>query len=102
MISLASLKTAFKDYRYFYGSAPIGTQLPYLVAVSTGSDNFAADSAVYAKKFGLRLDYYSIIKDETKEASIETILDSLGLFWDKEESYEEEQKFFLTTYSFWR
>lgn len=102
MIGLKELKTAFKDYAYYYGTAPIGTKLPYLVANGTGSENFFADCKVYEKKFGLQLEYYSNTKSETNEAAIETILDSLGLLWDKTESYDEDQTFFLTTYTFWR
>lgn len=102
MISLEAMKTAFTNYRYFYGSAPIGTKLPYLVASGTESDNFMADDKVFEKKFGLQLEYYSSTKSETNEAAVEAILDSLGLLWDKTESYDEEQTFFLTTYNFWR
>ena len=102
MISLSDLKTAFTGYRYFYGSAPVGTKLPYIVASGSGSDNFNADSKVYAKKFGIELNCYFKTKDEAKEAAIEAILDSLGLIWEKTEAFDEDQTFFLTTYSFWR
>lgn len=102
MITLQQLKTAFSGYRYFYGRAPIGTKLPYLVARGSGSDNFAADSKVYSEKFGIELDYYSLKKSETEEAAIEEILNSLGLFWNKTESYDDDQTFYLSTYTFWR
>ena len=102
MIVLSDLKTAFAGYNYYYGSAPVGAKLPYLVASGNGSDNFQADSKVYSKKFGISLEYYSKTKNETKEAAIETILDSLGVVWEKAEAFDEDQTFFLTTYSFWR
>ena len=102
MVSLKELKTAFKNYSYYYGSAPIGTKLPYLVASGTESDNFFADSKVFKTKFGLQLEYYSSTKSETNEAAVEAILDSLGLLWNKNESYDEDQTFYLTTYTFWR
>lgn len=102
MISLSELKTAFSGYRYFYGSAPIGTKLPYIVASGAGSDNFDADSKVYAKKFGIELDCYFKTKDETKEAAIESILDNLGVIWERDESFDEDQSFFLISYTFWR
>lgn len=102
MIDLATIKTAFKDYRYYYGTAPVGTTLPYLVGVDTDSDNFLADNKVYVKGMGFQLNYYSQTKSETAEATIETILDSLGVIWDKLESYESDQSFYLITYNFWR
>lgn len=102
MVSLKELKTAFKNYSYYYGSAPIGAKLPYLVASGTESDNFFADSKVFKTKFGLQLEYYSSTKSETNEAAVEAILDSLGLLWNKNESYDEDQTFYLTTYTFWR
>ena len=102
MISLSDIKTAFTGYRYYYGSAPVGTKLPYIVAMGSGSDNFEADSKVYATKFGIDLECYFKTKDETKEAAIEAILDSLGVVWEKTEAFDEDQTFFLTTYSFWR
>lgn len=101
MIPLSDIKTAFANYSYFYGSAPIGTKLPYIVAQTTESDNFAADSRVYAKKYDLILECYFTKKDESAEEAIETILDKLGVFWDKTESFEDES-FYLITYSFWR
>lgn len=101
MITLSDIKTAFANYSYFYGSAPIGTKLPYIVAQTTESDNFAADSRVYAKKYDLILECYFTKKDESAEEAIEVILDKLGVFWDKTESFEDES-FYLITYSFWR
>lgn len=102
MTSLSDIKTAFKNYRYYYGSAPVGTKLPYLVGNDTQSDNFSADSKVFSKLNNFQLEFYSLKKDEAKEEAIETILDSLGLFYDKTESYDEDQTFYLITYTFWR
>ncbi|MBR5299819.1 MAG: hypothetical protein IKU36_06180 [Bacteroidales bacterium] len=102
MITLSELKSAFSNYRYYYGSAPIGTKLPYIVAIGSNSSNFQADSKVYSKKFGIQLNYYSKTKDENKESEIESILDSLGVIWEKTEAFDEDQTFFLTSYTFWR
>lgn len=102
MTSLSDIKTAFKDYRYFYGSADVGTKLPYLVGQDIGSGNFSADSKVYSKLNNFQLEYYSLKKDEDKETAIEAILDSLGLIYDKTESYDEDETFYLITYTFWR
>ena len=102
MTSLSDIKTAFKDYRYYYGSAPVGTKLPYLVGEDISSDNFAADSKVYSKLNNFQLEFYSLKKDETTEGAIEAILDNLGAIYDKTESFDEDGTFYLITYSFWR
>lgn len=102
MISLSELKTAFKDYRYYYGVAPVGTQTPYLVARGVETDNFAADNSVYQIKPNISLDCYFTSKDETTEAAIEAILDALGVFWNKTETFDDDETFYLINYSFWR
>lgn len=102
MVSLAEIKTAFAAYKYYYGSAPIGTTLPYIVAHVDESDNFAADSKVYEKREAMTLECYFKSKSETSESAIETILDTLGVFYDKTESYDEDESFYLIIYSFWR
>lgn len=102
MISLADLKTAFKDYTYYYGYAPINTKTPYIVAELTETDNFAADSKVYAHKSEITLSCYFSSKNEDTEAAIETILDNLGVFWNKTETHDEDESFYLIIYSFWR
>lgn len=101
MISLSDIKTAFAAYTYYYGVAPVGTKLPYIVARGVESDNFAADSSVYQTKANMSLDCYFNKKDESAEAAIEAILDKLGVFWNKTESFDDET-FYLINYSFWR
>ena len=101
-MTLADIKTAFKDYRYYYGSAPVGTKLPYLVGLGSASDNFAADNKVYSKLNSFQLEFYSLKKDETTEGAIEAILDNLGAIYDKTESFDEDGTFYLIIYTFWR
>lgn len=102
MISLSDLKTAFKDYRYYYGFAPVGTKLPYIVAEDSETDNFAADGKVYAPKVEMTLNCYFASKNEATEIAIEAILDKLGVFWNKTETHDEDESFYLIIYSFWR
>lgn len=102
MISLQEIKYAFRQHSYFYGSAPIGTKLPYIVGQTTESDNFAADSKVYSKKYDFALECYFTKKDEAGEGAIETILDTLGVFWNKTEAFDTDESFYLIIYTFWR
>lgn len=102
MIELSDIKTAFRNHTYYYGSAPIGAKLPYIVGQTTESDNFAADGKVYANKYDFTLECYFSKKNESQEAVIETILDTLGVFWNKTESFDEDESFYLIIYTFWR
>ena len=102
MTTLEDIKTAFKDYRYFYGTAPVGTKLPYLVGNNVSSSNFSADCKVYEKEYQFELSFYCLKKSEAAEEAVEAILDSLGLIWDKAEAFDEDQTFYLITYTFWR
>jgi len=103
MIMLFDISQAFvQKYRYFYGHAPLGAQLPYIVATDNGSNNFNADGKVYEPMQALNLNFYATTKSETDEADIEATLDSLGICWEKEEAFDENGSFYLTIYSFWR
>lgn len=102
MISLQDIKTAFRLFTYYYGEAPIGAVLPYIVGQTTQSDNFAADGKVYAKKNGFQLECYFAKKDESAEESIEAELDKIGVFWNKSETRDDDESFYLIIYTFWR
>jgi hypothetical protein len=102
LITLQDIKYAFRSFSYYYGSAPIGTKLPYIVGQTSGSDNFAADGKVYARKDEFTLECYFAKKDESGEESIEAVLDGLGVFWNKSETRDDDESFYLIIYSFWR
>lgn len=107
-MTLAELKTAFitefptGSPSYHYGKVPNGTKLPYVVATDNGSDNFAADNIVYKAKQGVSLELYTRAKDEALEEKIEALLDSLEIYWEKSETRDEEQNFYLNIYTFYR
>lgn len=104
-ISLAQLKTKIEtDVKvpYFYGRALNGTKLPYVVAIDNGSSNFEADNKVFYPVQGIQLELYTVSKDETLEASIESVLNDLELPYEKIESVDEDENFFLNTYTFTR
>lgn len=104
MLSLKELKGAFETakFDYYYGEAKRGAKCPYLVATDNGSDNFAADNRVYTPKQGVALNLYCVKKSETTEASVEAVLDSLDIYWEKSEANDEDGNFYLTIYTFYR
>lgn len=105
-MTLAELKTAFVNKfpsgspSYHYGTAPNGTKLPYVVVNDGGSDNFEADNIVYQPIQGVVLNLYTLKKNESLEANIESLLGELEIVWSKSEATDEDQNFVLNTYTF--
>lgn len=83
----------------FYHKARIGQTVPYIAYEQTGSDNQPADDGVYRKVSVIDINLYTQKKDPVLEDQLETALDSLGLFYDKTESYLDDGDFIIQTYT---
>lgn len=81
----------------WYNHAPTGTKVPF-ITYTCASDNFFADDKVYNKKLSLRAVLYSSKKDTELETRIEQALTDAGLPWNMTDSFENEQKVFMTIY----
>lgn len=77
------------------GEAP---QLPYICYFATGSDNFAADNIVYYSSTPVRIELYEDLKDLTLEGEVEDALNGAGLYWDRDESYIDDERCYLIIY----
>lgn len=84
----------------FYDHAPIGTELPFLVAHITQPDNFSADNHVYVENWHVRADLYTASKDVVLEQQVKDALNDNDIFWtmteqfiDSDECYEVEFEF---------
>lgn len=105
-MTLSELKTAlcaidgFSNkvvYRaWAVGEAPA---LPFICYRLNESNNFGADNKVYKTINSVFIELYSKYKDLASEALIEAKLDSLDIYWEKEEAYIEEEDCNLMTYS---
>lgn len=83
----------------FYGSAPRGTQLPYLVYVGAGQDTYKADNTFYWRQDTFRLEYYFREKSGLMEAEIEVTLLDAGFRYEKSEDvYIEDEHVFVIYY----
>lgn len=71
---------------------------PFLLYLSPGSDNFAADGIAYYKVTQVDIELYTDEKSPDTEAQLETLLDGAGLFYDKTESYIESEKLYEVLY----
>ena len=70
----------------------------FLLALSPGSDNFAADGIAYFKVMQVDIELYTDEKSPETEAQLEALLDGAGLFYDKTETYIESEKLYEVLY----
>lgn len=86
-------KVTYRAWRV--GEAP---DLPYICYYSTGSDNFGADNIVYHSRRPVRIELYTKAKDLAVEAAIEAALAAGGVFWERDESYIDDEQVYMTIY----
>lgn len=81
----------------WYNHAPVGTKVPF-ITYTYSSENFFADNKVYYQKRTLQVILYSSKKNPGLEERIEKALTDAELPWSMEDSFENEQKIFMTIY----
>lgn len=84
-----------------YRQWPVGESppLPFICYLVDGTDNFGADNKVYKAIHQISIEFYSKTKDTTSEGLIEDKLDSLSLFWEKDEVYLNDEQCYEIIYS---
>ena len=71
---------------------------PYIVFLSTGTDNYAADNSVHFERTNIRIELYEVDRDLTTEASLEAKLTAAGLFWERDDTYIDNEKLYELIY----
>lgn len=84
----------------YYGFAPVGTEIPFLIIHSEQPDNFTADNTVYVEKWNFRIDLYTRFKELTLETEIKELLNTNGITWEKTEEYISNQEVWEVEFSF--
>lgn len=83
-------------YRSFpEGGAPA---LPFLCYYSPYTNNFAADGVAYATINHINVELYTQVKDPATEEKVEAALTQAGIYWEKSETYLEDEKCFQILY----
>lgn len=105
-MTLTELKTALCSITGFankvvyrawaVGEAPT---LPFICYRVIESDNFGADNKVYKAINRVNIELYSKYKDVTSESLIEAKLDSLDTYWEKEETYIDDEECYMIIYT---
>ena len=93
MIALLQLPYAY--HHFAEGEAPA---LPYVIFRYPQSSNFSADSGVYLKADDLDIELYTEKRDIALELRVETLLDAYNLFYQKTETYIEDENMYEILY----
>ena len=72
--------------------------LPYIVFITPGADNMAADGKVYYSTPRVQVELYTAAKDTVLEGKVESALSSF--FWQKDEGYLDDEQMYMVTYQF--
>jgi len=93
MLEEANLPLAY--HHFAEGESP---DPPFLIFLFPESDNFGADDKVYQKIDVLYIELYTDKKEPTLEESLKTILDNHNLFYQKSETWIEDEKMYEVLY----
>lgn len=105
-MTLAELNTALKTITGFskkvvYRAWPVGQApaLPFITYMVDDSDNFGADDIVYKAINRVNIELYSKNKDTVSEGLIEALLESLSIYWEKDETYIDDEQCYEIIYT---
>lgn len=74
--------------------------LPVIVYDVVRSANFGGDNIVYQPISQIEVQLYTVNKDLTSEAALEAALKSAGIFWQKSETYLQDERCYQIIYEF--
>ncbi len=92
---ISNIGLPFAYHHFAEGESP---DPPFVIYLSPGSHNFAADGVVFFKVHLLDVELYTDKKDPEVESRVEAALDAAGFFYDKTESYIEEEHLYEVLY----
>lgn len=73
---------------------------PFICFLLPGSDNFSADGIVYIKINEVHIELYTDVKSPVIENKVEAVLDKHGIFYNKTETWIEDEKLYEVLFSF--
>ena len=73
---------------------------PFICYLIPGSDHFSADGRVYHKINQVHIELYTDCKNPALENSVEAVLDSHSIFYNKSEVWIESEKLYEVLYTF--
>lgn len=85
-------------YRYFLFEEREAVEPPFIVWYLPDSNNFSADGRVYFRIDKMNLELYTDQKDFELEKRVEQVLSGVGLYWNKTESFLDEELMYEVLY----
>lgn len=86
-------------YAYYQFPDGTGQACPFICFFFSDSNDLAADDTNYQKIRTLNIELYTDNKDFELEETVETVLNSNGLVYDRSESYLDSERMFMVVYT---
>lgn len=99
MLSGISENVEVTYYRFLDTAAQPAPAPPFICYFYPSSDDFFADDANYQIVSELAIELYTDFKDLALEAQVEAALADHELAWEKEETYLDDQRMHMTTWT---
>lgn len=99
-VDVIALLNSLEDIPSFYGYAPVGTRVPFLVIHVTQPDNFLADDIVFTENWHFRIDLYCSEKSPAIEKEIKALFRENHIVWTRTEDFFEDQAVFEIEFEF--
>lgn len=86
---------------YAYYQFPNGTEqaCPFICFFFSNSNDLAADNTNYQRIRTLSIELYTDNKDFALEESVESLLNSNGLVYTREETYLDSERMYMVTFT---
>ena len=95
----AMVRSIGVPYAYYQFPDGTGQACPFICFFFSDSNDLAADNTNYQKIRTLNIELYTDNKDFTLEETVETVLNSNGLVYDRSESYLDSERMFMVVYT---
>lgn len=86
-------------YAYYQFPDGTGQACPFICFFFSDSNDLAAENTNYKKIRTLNIELYTDNKDFALEETVETVLNSNGLVYDRSESYLDSERMFMVVYT---
>lgn len=97
LLILGEMQIPFAYDHFAEGESP---DPPFICYLLPGSNNFSADGRVYYKISEVHIELYTDLKDLSVENTVESVLDTHGIFYQKTEVWIESEKLYEVLYTF--
>ena len=86
-------------YAYYQFPDGTGQACPFICFFFSDSNDLAAENTNYQKIRPLNIELYTDNKDFALEETVENVLNSNGLVYDRSESYLDSERMFMVVYT---